>query len=803
MADRIIEYPIEYTGQEVDDAITKSKQVDLSLNGLIRIITTADAPVDLDTMKTPGNYTANYFTHAPSQAANIMPINFSVVKFTDSGEYGQYAQVFNEVIFRVSTNGIFSDVWDSVNGEDHVYQDDSEPTNPYVSMLWYDKVTTSLKVYDGTKFVTVGSSTYMSSAVYDPTNKAVDVYQYLKGRMQDYYARPNYDTWTTALINAFSAADVTSSTSVIDLAAFYNNANAKNSLYLNTNTPAKLYRTEISDSAQSWIPQTGSLTSPTILSSVYDEDRSTILLVCNETTSPTKISIAKIVEFPASTMVLSDIMDNTDISLTFTSNVNGVIQKYLNYSKDSAGSTVKLLIPCHDSNGYGVFIFICTLISGNQIGNIVADRYVKVGTTEFKYKCLNNRFYAIPYTVSSNSTIYWSDDGIIWSASVLPRASKWIDIDYGNGIYVLTSDNATVITGKHPFVTSIDGLSWTEVSVSTIDTTFVSSIRFTKFRNESFYFGSKSGCFYVLSYTGLVSKVIFSSDTTKVCDSIGFLNSKFYVLYHTENGDGTTYSVIYSTFTDFKQKLVDHIENPDIHVDAALKADWSARATQSQMNDKVAVVQSDVETYAESQVSTIQSSANTLGTEVTYANNALSTHIGTQSIHTTQAEQDDWTSKAAGGHTHLLDDRVTIDSAAVVSGVFALAQIPVGALERQVPVTSNAQRLALTIDDVQNGDTVVVKIGNANTFYFVIDDTKLGTEEAFQIYSAGTAVDVDFSIVANKPTTVPGYGITDAYTKTQIDSTVIPAALTTAETYTDQVVNNLLTMANAILILSE
>ena len=46
--------------------------------------------------------------------------------------------------------------------------------------------------------------------------------------------------------------------------------------------------------------------------------------------------------------------------------------------------------------------------------------------------------------------------------------------------------------------------------------------------------------------------------------------------------------------------------------------------------------------------------------------------------------------------------------------------------------------------------------------YFVVDDTKLATEEGYEVYTAGTATAVDWAGVQNKPTTLAGYGITDA-----------------------------------------
>ena len=76
-------------------------------------------------------------------------------------------------------------------------------------------------------------------------------------------------------------------------------------------------------------------------------------------------------------------------------------------------------------------------------------------------------------------------------------------------------------------------------------------------------------------------------------------------------------------------------------------------------------------------------------------------------------------------------------SATGLLGVIPLANLPQGAIERLVKVANNAAMLALTTDDVQNGDSVLT-IDN-NHMYIVTDENKLGSMDAFTEYSAGTA----------------------------------------------------------------
>ncbi len=91
--------------------------------------------------------------------------------------------------------------------------------------------------------------------------------------------------------------------------------------------------------------------------------------------------------------------------------------------------------------------------------------------------------------------------------------------------------------------------------------------------------------------------------------------------------------------------------------------------------------------------------------------------------------------------------------AANINGTIPLNKIPQGALERVYVVADDDARLALTVDEVQNGDTV--KVNSTGKMYFVKDDTKLGAEEAFTEYVVGVAAKAALADA------VPWSGITD------------------------------------------
>ena len=97
------------------------------------------------------------------------------------------------------------------------------------------------------------------------------------------------------------------------------------------------------------------------------------------------------------------------------------------------------------------------------------------------------------------------------------------------------------------------------------------------------------------------------------------------------------------------------------------------------------------------------------------------------------------------------DSTITSLNASKLFGTIDIARLPHGALERCVIVTDDDARFKLTTADVQLGDTV--KVDKTKTMYFVINESKLNSEEGYTIYTAGTATAVPWSGVTGKPST--------------------------------------------------
>ena len=153
------------------------------------------------------------------------------------------------------------------------------------------------------------------------------------------------------------------------------------------------------------------------------------------------------------------------------------------------------------------------------------------------------------------------------------------------------------------------------------------------------------------------------------------------------------------------------------------------------------------------------------------------------------------TGAVTGSVTTDLTGNITINTttgsidATKLTGTVPLESIPKDAQAKIVQVDSDDARLALTTDDVQNNDVVVVvdTDGNASSVYWVSDASKLGTADAanaFTPFPAGVAAAVDWSGVQNKPKTFPP----STHTHTTLEVTAITDnadvhSLTTADNY--------------------
>ena len=142
--------------------------------------------------------------------------------------------------------------------------------------------------------------------------------------------------------------------------------------------------------------------------------------------------------------------------------------------------------------------------------------------------------------------------------------------------------------------------------------------------------------------------------------------------------------------------------------------------------------------------------ANVTGLQTALDGKSATTHTHDDRYYTETEMNTKLAGKANSSHTHGSNDITSLD-AAKLTGKISIERLPAGALERCVIVETDEKRLALTTSDVQKGDTV--KVAGTGKMYFVIDDTKLNSEDGYTVYTAGSATSVPWSGVTGKPST--------------------------------------------------
>lgn len=214
-----------------------------------------------------------------------------------------------------------------------------------------------------------------------------------------------------------------------------------------------------------------------------------------------------------------------------------------------------------------------------------------------------------------------------------------------------------------------------------------------------------------------------------------------------------------------------HISDNTIHFTRSEKRELMAKPSEEELQQKIDKISEDEKQKIKDSITDAIDEIDDIASLIETDSGRMDEHFDDIKIHVTPDKTAEWDSKADGNHKHELDGRVKINASDVISGIFDKSQIPAVAQEQVCFVNTEEERFLLTIDDVQNGDTVCVKngiTGTASMFYFVVDDKKLDSEEGYVPYAALLATEISWDKIINKPTTRDEYGIKDIPTYSEM-----------------------------------
>ena len=230
--------------------------------------------------------------------------------------------------------------------------------------------------------------------------------------------------------------------------------------------------------------------------------------------------------------------------------------------------------------------------------------------------------------------------------------------------------------------------------------------------------------------------------------------------------NGGMSTTIYGSITDvfnyidqhlsIDTNMTDHMNDSTIHISADEKTEYNSKATTDSVNTLYNNLKTTFLNELESKISTVAETITTSETTVNTVKESLTTHTNDTIKHPSFDKISDWNSKADQDHTHTKDE-ITISTDNVI-GILDPANIPDEAKEIQVNTSTKTQLLALTKTDVHNGCWVLLKSATSDNinYYVVIDDTKLGTMDAFQQLNNDPykSTDLVWDNIQNKPTTI-------------------------------------------------
>ncbi len=227
--------------------------------------------------------------------------------------------------------------------------------------------------------------------------------------------------------------------------------------------------------------------------------------------------------------------------------------------------------------------------------------------------------------------------------------------------------------------------------------------------NDKFVAVAYNSNYFAYSTDGITWTESTISSTSRQWRSVCYGNDKFVV-------------VGYDAYSAYL------IPNNNIHVTTDDKTTWAAGISKTDANTYLDTFKSDMSTYADEQINNTSAIADDLTAQINTLNTNITTHIADSSVHITEEDAARWDAKAPGDHTHNNDGTVTVSAENVV-GLIPIERLDPSVLERNYTVSSYSEMMALTKNEVQNGDSIYINDTHP-TAWFVIDDTKLGEEEA-------------------------------------------------------------------------
>lgn len=280
-------------------------------------------------------------------------------------------------------------------------------------------------------------------------------------------------------------------------------------------------------------------------------------------------------------------------------------------------------------------------------------------------------------------------------------------------------------------------------------------------------------------------RIVKDNGTIKYYDAV----TKEYKLFINDAMDSIIYGSISNVFQyidDYVPNInyAEHLNNSNIHITVSEKEALDLSMTTDKLTESIESWKSGFIASLQVKVNEIKSILQSANIIMGQLQNAVPEHQIDSVKHPSKESTLRWNNKADGSHTHT-KDQIAVDVSNVI-GKLTMDVLPDSVKERQVTVTSTEDMLKLTNLQVHTGSWILVKTDNRNLYYVVIDDTKLGTMNAFTLLSSNV-LSAMWSDIQNKPLAINQL-ITNALSNRDVDtlkSNLDNKVSTTGETVTE------------------
>ena len=660
-------YRLGYSGPEVDALLQKANETAIINNGWEKLASAESTPVDLNTLVTQGNYSMNFWKNGPDQLNTSGPINVCVTK--DSSNNTTYQTIYDSgsIYTRETTTDTFSGGWVKNQNDTEIDIGDSAPSNPIDNYVWINTSGESpiIEIYKESinNWMAVSADDLAKASIYDP--------QGIKQPIDTYF-----DNKATEA--NLSAAETDYSHHITDT-MYWTEEASSNITYK--------YWTSICYGNDKFVATSSGPNGANKFS--YSSDG------INWTESPLN-------EYPS---WWTSVCYGNDkfVAVSEDENSDGTVDGRYAYSTDAINWTIGEIGDVQRrwySVCYGNGKFVTVAWSSNYFAYSTDG----INWTEGTISNTSRYWYSVCYgndkfvVVSQSNYFAYSTDGINWTEGTISSTSRnWQSVCYGNDKFV------TVAYNSNYFAYSTNGINWTEGTISSTSRNWQSVC----YGNGKFVAITSSSNYYAYSTNGINWTESTISRTSRSWQSVCYGNDKFVV-------------VGYDAYSAYL------IPNNNIHVTTDDKTTWAAGISKTDANTYLDAFKSDMSTYADEQINNTSAIADDLTAQINTLNTNITTHIADSSVHITEEDAARWDAKAPGDHTHNNDGTVTVSAENVV-GLIPIERLDPSVLERNYTVNSYSEMMALTKNEIQNGDSVYINETHP-TAWFVIDDTKLGEE---------------------------------------------------------------------------